>query len=105
MTPAEAILSELKRLREFMSGGETIRGVVYANSIGGFVFYGAKPDTLEGCKNALLSFPRLLLAMEKLVEGMNTLRVAVEDKVRDPGAVSFIDKKLAEAARILKGER
>lgn len=55
---------------------------------------------------ALLSdFETLESALECAREGLNTLRVAVNDKQPDPGAVAFVDRTLQKIDAILGNEK
>lgn len=66
-------------------------------------------EELKGSTNALSSngtdmLSRLIQIIEVQREGYKILKVAVNDKQPDPGAVAFIDRIQYQVAAILQGE-
>lgn len=47
---------------------------------------------------------RLTDALAGCVEALETLKVAVNDKVNDPGATAFIERALAKVRAVLEGK-
>ena len=53
-------------------------------------------DELETSRHRALRIAELQAQADKLAEALETLEVAVNDKVNDPGATNFIRKDLAD---------
>jgi phytoene dehydrogenase-like protein len=84
-------------------------GPVIDHPPGMFIASAASDDAGDGKKDAALiaalrnEYRTIASVLRTYEEALRTLRIAVNDKQPDPGAVAFIDKALASAERALEG--